>query len=323
MSISYLDYLKKYTTIVADTGDIESIKRFQPQEATTNPSLILAVAKKPQYQSIIEQAIDVSRSDTNNCMQALLVGFGEKILEIISGRVSMEVDTRLSYDTQATIDHAKQIIECFHQRGIDCSRILIKIASTWEGIQAAKHLETQGIRCNLTLLFSFAQAVACAEAGVTLISPFVGRILDWYKDNRNFSSTDPEDDPGVQFVTKVYHYFKKYGYPTEIMGASFRHIDEVMQLSGCDLLTISPALLEQLEAKTLDDSQQSQPPKLCSEQSPTECQIDKVSYNSQHFAHWHNQDTMAKEKLSEGLDRFSEDIHALEHYINALMIKFV
>lgn len=311
--LSYLEYLKKHTTVVADTGDIRAIEQYKPIDSTTNPSLILAVVKQAEYEPFIRQALKHNRSE--EAVQILLVAFGEKILSVIPGRVSIEVDARLSYDTDATVQYAQHIIALFAKKGIERSRLLIKIAATWEGIEAAKQLENQGIHCNLTLLFSFAQAAACAEAGVTLISPFVGRILDWYKVNRQFNSSDPKQDPGVKFVTGVYHYFKTYGYSTEIMGASFRHIGEVMELVGCDLLTISPALLSELSEKTLIE--ENMEVKLNSSNAP-DWVPDRKIFTKKSFLVQHHQDLMASDKLTEGIEKFCQDTVELENIITDL-----
>jgi transaldolase len=251
-----LEELAKMTVVVADTGDIEAIRQFTPRDATTNPSLILAAAQIPTYQELIDRTLSESRALLGEsapveevvaeALDEISVTFGKEILRIVPGRVSTEVDARLSYDTEATIQKARKLIGLYEQAGVARKRVLIKVASTWEGIRAAEQLEQEGIHCNLTLLFGFAQAVACAEAGVTLISPFVGRILDWYKANTGRDSFPGPEDPGVISVSQIYHYFKTYGYNTEVMGASFRNIDEIIELAGCDLLTISPALMEQL-----------------------------------------------------------------------------
>lgn len=250
---SQLDSLKEFTVVVADTGDFASMQEYQPQDATTNPSLILQAASKPEYKTLVEEAIAENKSSdlsgdalTEAIMDRVLILFGLEILKIVPGRVSTEVDARLSFDKNATITKAKQLITAYEAEGISRDRILIKIASTWEGIKAAEELEKEGIHCNLTLLFAFAQAVACAEAGVQLISPFVGRIYDWFK-KENGTEYSGDDDPGVQSVTKIYNYYKKYGYKTEVMGASFRNTGQITSLTGCDLLTISPGLLEELQ----------------------------------------------------------------------------
>src|SRR4051794_19863721 len=251
--MNQLDSLKRLTTVVADTGDIDAIAAHRPQDATTNPSLLFQAAQKPQYQHLVEQALkDAARVGEQSARaeaftDALFVGFGREILKVVPGRVSTEVDAGLSFDRDGTLAKARKLIGLYEQAGVPRERILIKIASTWEGIRAAEQLEREGIHCNLTLLFSFAQAVACAEAGVTLISPFVGRIHDWYLKRQGVKSFEPAEDPGVHSVTKIYSYFKKFGYATEIMGASFRNIGEITELAGCDLLTISPDLLDELQ----------------------------------------------------------------------------
>ncbi|KAI7904583.1 transaldolase [Cokeromyces recurvatus] len=316
--MSVLEQLKNFTTIVADTGDFETIAQYKPQDATTNPSLILAAAQKPQYAHLIEDAIKYAKSkDVSDAEKLelatdkLLVNFGSEILKIVPGRVSTEVDARLSFDTEATISKALALIKLYEENGVNKERVLIKIASTWEGIQAAHVLETKhGIHCNLTLLFGFAQAVACAEAGVTLISPFVGRILDWYKKNTGEEYTS-ETDPGVKSVTKIYNYYKKYGYNTIVMGASFRNTGEIEQLAGCDFLTISPALLSNLQAE-----QKSLERKL-SKESAEASSLEKVSYFTDEKAfRWEmNQDAMATEKLSEGIRNFAKDGLKLENLL--------
>ncbi|KAI8996850.1 transaldolase [Pilobolus umbonatus] len=313
--MSVLEQLKNFTTIVADSGDFESIAQYKPQDATTNPSLILAAAQKPQYAPLIEDAITYAKtkggSDEEKLQLAidkLLVNFGTEILKIVPGRVSTEVDARLSFNTEATVNKALALIKLYAENGIDKERVLIKIASTWEGINAAHILEkSHGIHCNLTLLFGFGQAVACAEAGVTLISPFVGRILDWYKKNvgKEYSS---QSDPGVLSVAKIYNYYKKYGYNTIVMGASFRNTGEIEELAGCDFLTISPALLS-----TLQNDEKSLDRKLSPEMAQS-LDIEKVSYFHDEAAfRWElNEDAMATEKLSEGIRNFAKDGVKLE-----------
>ncbi|KAI9469014.1 MAG: transaldolase [Benjaminiella poitrasii] len=313
--MSVLEQLKNFTTIVADTGDFETIAQYKPQDATTNPSLILAAAQKPQYAHLIEDAIKYAKSKNVSAAEQLelatdklLVNFGSEILKIVPGRVSTEVDARLSFDTEATINKALALIKLYEENGVNKERVLIKIASTWEGIQAAHVLETKhNIHCNLTLLFGFAQAVACAEAGVTLISPFVGRILDWYKKSTGQEYTS-ENDPGVESVTKIYNYYKKYGYNTIVMGASFRSTGEIEQLAGCDFLTISPALLGNLQAekKPLE--------RKLSKESANAASLEKVSFftNEKAFRWEMNQDAMATEKLSEGIRNFAKDGLKLE-----------
>ena len=310
-----LEQLSSMTVVVADTGDLEAIRKFTPRDATTNPSLILAAAQIPAYQSLIDEALHSSRQllgssaaveeVVHEALDEICVIFGKEILKIVPGRVSTEVDARLSFDTEATIAKAHKLIGLYNDAGITNDRVLIKIASTWEGIKAAEVLEKDGIHCNLTLLFGFAQAVACAEAGVTLISPFVGRILDWYKADTGRNSYPGAEDPGVISVTKIFNYFKTYGYKTEIMGASFRNIDEIIELAGCDLLTISPKLLDQL--RNTEDTLE----RKLDEENPvaaeSQMNMDKLSFASMMEA-----DRMAHEKLDEGIGGFSKAIETLE-----------
>ena len=310
-----LEQLSSMTVVVADTGDLEAIRKFTPRDATTNPSLILAAAQIPAYQSLIDEALHSSRQllgssaaveeVVHEALDEICVIFGKEILKIVPGRVSTEVDARLSFDTEATITKAHKLIGLYNDAGITNDRVLIKIASTWEGIKAAEVLEKDGIHCNLTLLFGFAQAVACAEAGVTLISPFVGRILDWYKADTGRNSYPGAEDPGVISVTKIFNYFKTYGYKTEIMGASFRNIDEIIELAGCDLLTISPKLLDQL--RNTEDTLE----RKLDEENPvaaeSQMNMDKASFESMMRA-----DRMAFEKLDEGIRGFSKAIETLE-----------
>lgn len=312
-----LDKLKEMTTVVADTGDIESIKKYKPRDATTNPSLLFKAAQMPEYEDLVNSALDSCpfehkcqpHTQMRPCLETLAVNFAEVILSIIPGRVSVEVDSMLSFDTANTILAAKRIISMFEDRGIDKKRILIKIASTWEGIKAAEQLEKEGIHCNLTLLFCFAQAIACAEAGVTLISPFVGRIMDWHKAKEGVDSIPPEEDPGVKSVTKIFNYFKYYGYDTEVMGASFRNAGEIKMLSGCDLLTISPQLLEELQ------NDQSDLPRMLDTSNPTNPECEKISLDEKSFRWMHNENAMAVEKLSEGIRNFTMDTNRLSSYI--------
>jgi len=312
-----LDKLKEMTIVVADTGDIDSIKEHEPRDSTTNPSLLLAAAQQSEYQHLVDDALahcsesNICGSEPNMrpCVERLAVNFAKEILKIVPGRVSVEVDATLSFDTKATIETARRIISMFEVEGIDRSRILIKIAATWEGIKAAEQVEKEGIHCNLTLLFSFAQAVACAEAGVQLISPFVGRIMDWHKAKEGVDSFAPQDDPGVLSVTKIYNYYKKFGYQTEIMGASFRNIGEIKEIAGCDLLTISPKLLTELEN---EDSQL--PRKLSPENSVSE-DIEKLQLDEKTFRWMHNEDAMATEKLAEGIRKFSADLESLSKFM--------
>jgi len=313
--MSLLDQLKSITTVVADTGDFESLAQYKPQDSTTNPSLIFQAAQMPAYSKLIDEAIEATASikgkeeKTAALIDRLFVDFGKEILKIVPGRVSTEVDARLSFDTEATMARARGIIKLYEAAGIDRKRILIKIASTWEGIKAAEKLEKEGIHCNLTLLFGFSQAVACAEAGVTLISPFVGRILDWYKKSLGVDSIPAPEDPGVKSVTHIYSYYKKFGYKTEIMGASFRNTGEIIELAGCDLLTIAPKLLGELQK---DDG------KLVRKLDPEAAKksdIKKISLDEKTFRWMLNEDQMATEKLSEGIRAFSADLVKLEKFL--------
>jgi transaldolase len=314
--MNLLEQLRKMTVVVADTGDIEAIAQYQPRDATTNPSLLLKAAQMPQYHGLLEEAIAFGQSAAADrgaqlqaCLDKLAVVFGKEILQIIPGRVSTEVDAHLSFDKEGTIRKARRLIEMYEADGIDRKRILIKTASTWEGIRAAEELEKEGIHCNLTLLFSFPQAVACAEAGVTLISPFVGRIHDWYLKERGVSHIPAVEDPGVHSVHRIYHYFKKFGYKTEVMGASFRNTGEIIELSGCDLLTISPELLAQLQ-KTEGTLVR----KLSVETARSQ-NLERVHLDEKSFRWMLNEDAMATEKLAEGIRRFSADLVKLEQYV--------
>jgi len=308
-----LDQLRQFTTVVADTGDFRLMRAYTPQDATTNPTLIVKAVAQADYAGLIDQVVAQhpdARLDQR--VDHLLVRFGCEILAIIPGRVSTEVDARLSFDTAGTVARARRLIEFYAAAGIDRSRVLIKIAATWEGIRAAEVLEAEGIHCNLTLLFSMPQAVACADAGVTLISPFVGRIMDWYKrrDGRDF---DPEDDPGVLSVRRIYQYFKRYGYPTEVMGASFRHIGQVLALAGCDLLTISPELLEQLRTDTAPVRRHLDPDRARREV------VERLRFDEKAFRFAVNEDAMASEKLSEGIRSFVADARRLDEIISSRM----
>jgi len=318
--MNLLEQLKKFTTVVAETGDFASMMAYQPVDATTNPSLIFSASQDPKYEYLMEDAIRYAQSLTSDkeeqlkkAMDKLAVNFGIKILEIVPGRVSTEVDARLSFDVKGTIAKARELIALYESEGISRERILIKIASTWEGIRAAEILEKEGIHCNLTLLFSLTQAVACAEAGVTLISPFVGRILDWYKKDRGVSDIPPEEDPGVKSVTAIYNYFKKFGYATQVMGASFRNMGEIIQLAGCDLLTISPALLKELE-----QTEGVLERKLDPEKAKT-ADIQPLKINEISFRWMMNEDAMATEKLAEGIRNFTKDLLKLENKLAALL----
>jgi len=311
-----LDSLRSMTVVVADTGDIDAIKKYQPQDATTNPSLILSASALPQYAPLIDEAIAYAKAQSADKAQQLIdaedklaVNIGLEILKIVPGRISTEVDARLSYDTQATVEKARKLIALYNAAGISNNRILIKIASTWQGIRAAEILEKEGINCNLTLLFSEAQARACAEAGVYLISPFVGRILDWYKANTDKKEYAPAEDPGVISVTKIYNYYKEYGYKTVVMGASFRNVGEIIELAGCDRLTIAPALLKELQENST-------------------ALVRKLEYKGEVKAkpqplteaefYWqHNSDAMAVEKLAEGIRKFAVDQEKLEAMLSA------
>jgi len=312
--MSLLDSLKRVTTVVADTGDIEAMRQFRPQDATTNPSLLLKAAQQPQYRPLVEAALaDADRAGvaeskrTEAFMDRLAVNFGREILKIVPGRVSTEVDARLSFDTAGSIVKARELIGLYEQAGIGRERILIKLGSTWEGIRAAGELEREGIHCNLTLLFSFAQAVACAEAGVTLISPFVGRIYDYYKKERG-ADIPAADDPGVQSVTRIYNYYKKFGYKTQVMGASFRKVEQIVDLAGCDLLTISPDLLE-----TLQNTDGEITPRLTPELARASSEA-RVSLDEKAYRFLHNDDPMAVEKLSDGIRKFDVDARKLEQW---------
>jgi transaldolase len=309
-----LDQLKSMTTVVSDTGDINAIKKYKPTDSTTNPSLIAAAAGMPEYQSIVDDVLKTAREKNPNAddkevaaaaFKTLAVAFGRKILDIVPGRVSTEVDARLSYDTEASLAAARDIIKQYNEAGIGNERVLIKLASTWEGIKAAEILETEGIHCNMTLLFGLHQAVACAEAKVTLISPFVGRILDWYKASTGQDYRGPQD-PGVKSVTEIYHYYKKFGYKTVVMGASFRNTSEIIELGGCDLLTIAPKLLEELQTtegvliRKLDPRTSKNDP------------IEKITVDKATFDKMHAENQMAHDKLKEGIEGFSKALEDLE-----------
>ncbi|MGI6047642.1 MAG: transaldolase [Petrimonas sp.] len=318
--MNLLEQLKTYTQVVADTGDFESIEIYQPVDATTNPSLIYAASQDARYKHLIDDAIDFARKSSSDkpeqlskAMDKLAVNFGLEILKIVPGRASTEVDARLSFNTEATVDKAREIIGLYESAGISRERVLIKIASTWEGIKAAEIVEKEKIHCNLTLLFSQVQAIACAEAGVRLISPFVGRILDWHKKDRGVSEIPAAEDPGVISVTNIFNYYKKFGYPTQVMGASFRNIGEICELAGSDLLTISPSLLKQLEAtkgiitKKLDADK------------AREMDIEKITVDEKTFRWMMNEDAMATEKLAEGIRNFTKDLIKLEKQIEKLL----
>jgi transaldolase len=310
MPSTQLDQLKQFTKVVADTGDFASMKAYAPQDATTNPSLILKAAAMPEYAWLVDQALKDAGSGATvgATIDRLLVLFGLEILKIVPGRVSTEVDARLSFDRDGTLAKAREIIALYEKSGISRDRILIKIASTWEGIKAAEALEREGIHCNLTLLFSFAQAVACAEGRIQLISPFVGRILDWHKKSTGKDFTGA-DDPGVKSVTQIYTYYKKFGHATEVMGASFRNKGEILELAGCDLLTIAPALLGELQASSEPIVRKLDPAKAAA------ADLKKVSFDEKSFRFALNEDAMATEKTAEGIRLFSADIVKLEQLI--------
>lgn len=310
-----LEQLKQHSVIVADTGDFESIRKYQPRDATTNPSLLLKAAQMPEYVEVVEKAVADAKQEASGdallgvAMDNVATAFGAEILKIVPNRVSTEVDAKLSFDTPGTVAKAKSLIARYEKAGIERERILIKIASTWEGIRAGEQLKAEGINCNLTLLFSFAQAVACAEAGVRLISPFVGRILDWYKANTDRKDYAGQEDPGVQSVTRIYNYFKRHGFDTEVMGASFRNVGQIIELAGSDLLTISPTLLEEM-GKTPGEV----PVKLNGDSAAKG--EDKIEMNEQTFRWMHNQDAMATDKLADGIRRFAADTVKLENFIS-------
>jgi transaldolase len=312
--MTLLESLKQHTTVVADTGDIQAIAQHRPQDATTNPSLLYHAAQMPAYRGLVEQAADLALKSggghdvmAEEFIDRMFVLFGREILKVVPGRVSTEVAASLSFDTEGTMAKARKLISLYEAQGVSRERILIKIASTWEGIRAAEELEKEGIHCNLTLLFSFAQAVACAEAGVTLISPFVGRIYDWYKKERGVE-IPVDQDPGVTSVTRIYNYYKKYGYKTQVMGASFRNVNQIVRLVGCDLLTISPDLLEKLEQSEGAAERRLDPEKAKSVQEP------KLHLDEKTFRWMHNEDAMATEKLAEGIRKFNADARRLEDY---------
>src|SRR3954471_7765558 len=307
---THLESLKKYSLVVADTGDIDAVAKWKPQDATTNPSLLLTSAQDPRYQPLVERAIRDADGDVGAAVDALFVQFGVRILKHVAGRVSTEVDARLSFDTEKSIDKARRLIALYEKEGVSRSRVLIKLASTWEGIRAAEKLEREKIHCNMPLLFSFAQAVACAEAGVTLISPFVGRIYDWHRQERG-SDIPADEDPGVASVTRIYNYFKKFDYQTQVMGASFRKVDQIFRLAGCDLLTISPDLLEQMERTPGEVTRR------LSVESARASDAEKIRLDEKSFRWMHNEDAMAVEKLSDGIRKFYADARKLEKFARA------
>ncbi len=305
--MNQLDQLKQFTKVVADTGDFQSMAEYQPQDATTNPSLILAAVNDSKYETLVKEAIS-GASNVDAAIDQVLIAFGNEILKIVPGRVSTETDARLSFNTQGTIDKARELIALYEKSGTPRERVLIKIASTWEGIRAAEVLQKESINCNLTLMFSLVQAVACAEGNIKLVSPFVGRIYDWYKKDTGKEYVGAED-PGVQSVTEIFHYYKKFGHETEVMGASFRNTGQIIELAGCDLLTISPKLLEQLQ-----NSEDSIEQKLDAAKSAS-MDIAKVDCDENSFRFLMNEDAMATEKTAEGIRKFSADIVKLEELI--------
>lgn len=318
--MSQLDSLQNMTVIVADTGDLDAVAVHRPQDATTNPSLLLQASRKAEYRHHVEEAIGWSKSQpgdsaarTEALLDRLSVNFGRAILDLIPGRVSTEVDARLSFDIEGTVSKARRLIELYEAAKVDRERVLIKVAATWEGIRAAARLEKDGIHCNLTLLFSFAQAVACAEAGVTLISPFVGRIYDWYRKDRGVDDIPIAEDPGVESVTRIYHYFKKFDYATQVMGANFRKADQIVELAGCDLLTISPDLLSELAGRPGEVERK------LSVEAAKASEIERLDLDEKTFRWLHNGDAMAVEKLADGIRRFDADARKLEAHTASLV----
>ena len=316
-SSNQLEALRRHSVIVADTGDIDAIARFRPQDATTNPSLIFKAAQDARYRRLIDAALAPAPREGDGpdrlaaTSDRLFVAFGQEILKLVPGRVSTEADARLSFDSPATEAKARRLIELYERAGVPRERVLIKIASTWEGIRAAERLERDGIHCNLTLLFSYAQAVACADAGVTLISPFVGRIYDWHRKSRGVDDIPRTEDPGVASVTRIYHYYKKFGYDTQVMGASFRKTTQILDLAGCDLLTISPDLLQKLEETPGDV------PRRLSVEAAEASDVERVDLDEALFRWMHNEDAMATEKLAEGIRAFDADARKLGALLQA------
>ncbi len=318
-SVSQLDQLKQYTTVVADTGDFEAMKAYQPQDATTNPSLILQASQKAEYRHLLEKAVAEHKSSPLSgdalieaIIDRILILFGQEILQIVPGRVSTETDARLSFDVEGTLAKARRLIELYEAEGTSRDRVLIKIASTWEGIRAAEILENEGIHCNLTLMFSLAQAVACAEAGAQLISPFVGRIYDWFKNSTGIDYQGA-DDPGVQSVVTIYQYYKKFGHDTEVMGASFRNKSQITELAGCDLLTISPNLLEELRNSTDPIERKLDPA------TAAGADIERLDVSEKSFRYLLNDDAMATEKTAEGIRKFAVDMVKLEDLVKGML----
>ncbi len=320
--MTHLESLKKYTVIVADTGDIEAIAKHKPQDATTNPSLLLKAAQQPAYRGLVDEALGYAAKQstdeahrTEAFMDKLSVNFGCEILKIVAGRVSTEVDAGYSFDTEGSIKKARELIDLYRQAGVDRNRILIKLGSTWEGIKAAEQLEKEGTHCNLTLLFSFAQAVACAEAKVTLISPFVGRIYDFYLKERGVKDIPPSEDPGVASVVRIYNHYKKFDFKTQVMGASFRKVEQIELLTGCDLLTISPDLLAELGNRQ-GELERRLSPEIAKASDARPLHLDEKTYRFQH-----NEDPMAVDKLSDGIRRFYADARKLEKWASGLLAK--
>ncbi len=321
MAKTLLEQLREMTVVVADTGDIQAIETFKPRDATTNPSLITAAAQMPQYQGIVDDTLKSARETLGKdasaaqvatlAFERLAVSFGRKILDVIPGRVSTEVDARLSFDTDASVRVGRELIAMYEAQGVSRERILIKIAATWEGIQAAAILEKEGIHTNLTLLFGLHQAIACAENGITLISPFVGRILDWYKKDTGRDSYAPAEDPGVLSVTEIYNYYKKFGYKTEVMGASFRNVGEIVELAGCDLLTIAPSLLAELQSTEGELVRKLDPAKSAN------AAIEKITIDKATFDRMHAENRMASDKLAEGIEGFTKALESLEGILAA------
>jgi transaldolase len=310
---SQLESLRRHSTVVADTGDIDAIARWRPQDATTNPSLLLAAAQEARFRALVDEALARGRGAAAATLEWLFVLFGREILKHVPGRVSTEVDARLSFDTEGSIAKARRFIELYEGAGVKRERILVKLASTWEGIRAAQTLEREGIHCNMTLLFSFAQAAACADAGVTLISPFVGRIYDWHKAARKVDDIAPDDDPGVASVTRIYQYYKRFGYATQVMGASFRKTGQILALAGCDALTIAPELLEKLAAAEGEVVRRLSP------QDAAAQALERVALDEKGYRWRHNEDAMAVEKLAEGIRRFDADARKLEQFVLPLV----
>ena len=313
---SVLDQIKDHTVVVADTGDFDSIRQYEPQDATTNPSLILKAANQPEYAELVKDVVNRAKQEgvtlVDEVMDRLLVRFGVSILEIVPGRVSTEVDARLSFDVEGSLTKARSLIARYEELGFSRDRVLIKLATTWEGVEVSRELEKEGIRCNMTLLFSIVQAVACAEAGSQLISPFVGRILDWYKQSTGENFEGPED-PGVKSVTEIFNYYKKFGYKTEVMGASFRNVGEIKELVGCDLLTISPNLLQEMKEDFSEIDLK------LSEDAAMACNLTKTEIDESSFRFQMNEDEMATTKLAEGIRKFSADVRSLEQILAKML----